>query len=140
MDLLRLDPCIHRCLLGRCLLGDSGADERRGGGIMEQRSKRKPHNWYAGYVCERKVQHRFGGHVVVLDRDKGGDLFFPRIDSAERWICIWEPTPESAEAERFGSRILVCDTKASAISQMKCASLGLDDFSAFVNYDEWEKN
>lgn len=54
---------------------------------MTEVSRRKPHNNQAGYVCERKVQHTRGGHIVLLDRDNGGDW----IDAPHRWVLSWEP-------------------------------------------------
>lgn len=43
-------------------------------------SKRKPYNNDAGYVCSLKCPD--GGHVVIYDREKGGDW----IDGDERWV------------------------------------------------------
>lgn len=94
---------------------------------------RKPHNGYLGYVAERKVLHSIGGHIVIIDRDKGGDW----IGSEERWVLIWEPLPGSAALERFGARIMECDTRANAFSLMKCAAVEPEDF-CFVDLDEME--
>lgn len=40
----------------------------------ETKSKRKPHNDLAGYVCERKSFHpKLLGYFVIFDKNKGGE-------------------------------------------------------------------
>lgn len=95
-------------------------------------SNRKPHNWFAGYVAERKVKHPFGGHIIILDRDNGGEW----VDGGERWVLLWEPVPESINAQRFGPRIVEMSTRENAYSLMKSAAANVDDFCWFVCEDE----
>jgi hypothetical protein len=54
---------------------------------LAPRRSPKPHNVNAGYVCERKVRHAVGGHVVVYDRMRGFEC-----DADHRWIVMHEPS------------------------------------------------
>ena len=61
-------------------------------------SKRKPHSHLAGYVTERR--HPLGGHLVIYDRTKDGQVALDEIGKAEdgllqRWYIIWENSPLS---------------------------------------------
>jgi hypothetical protein len=79
-------------------------------------SKRKPYNGDAGYICSRKCPD--GGHVVVYDRQNGGDW----IDADTRWIV------SKYDAERLNEGVLEMATKAMAIDLMKDTAAGLDDW------------
>lgn len=59
----------------------------------QPRSRRKPHNHYAGYVTERRVICEHDGHLILLDRERGAD-----IDAPGRWIILWEPWQGSQPA------------------------------------------
>lgn len=83
-------------------------------------SNRKPHNDWDGYVCERKSHHpQLPGHLIVLDRQRGGDW----VDSNERWVVFYEPAKECG----FDQGIVGVPTKASAIDIMKHAANGGND-------------
>ena len=51
-----------------------------------EKSKRKPHNSNAGYVCELKC--RLGGHIVIYDNKNR----VVGIDTDSRWIVAHEPS------------------------------------------------
>jgi hypothetical protein len=76
-------------------------------------SKRKPYNGDAGYVASRKCED--GGHVVVYDRQNGGDW----IDGETRWIVA------KYDAERMNQGLLDFPTKADAIGFMKDTAAGI---------------
>lgn len=99
-------------------------------------SKRKPHNGYAGYVAERKVWHTVGGHIVLIDREKGGDW----IAAAHRWVLIWEPLPETLAEKHIGARLVDCKTRKEAYALMNAAAAmaGAGEFFYFVNDEDME--
>ena len=72
-------------------------------------SKAKPYNRVAGYVASRKVHNKYGGHMVIYDREKGADWI---ENASHRWIVGHEPS---------GKKVQVT-TRADAINLMKvCA-------------------
>ncbi len=75
-------------------------------------SKRKPYNDDAGYVCSRKCPD--GGHVVVYDRENGGDW----IDGEQRWVVA------RYNAGGLNEGLLDMVTKVDAIGQMKNTAWG----------------
>ena len=80
-------------------------------------SKRKPYNDDAGYVCSRKLPGN-NGHVVVYDREKGGDW----IDGSTRWIV------SHYDSEGRNDGLIDQPTKADAIGLMKDTVLGETDW------------
>lgn len=55
----------------------------------------KPHSDYAGYVFERRLG---SGHIIVIDRNNGGDWF--ETAEGHRWAILFEwPDVESFTAE-----------------------------------------
>ena len=49
------------------------------------KSKRKPHNDLAGYICELKSHHpKLPGHIVIVDREKGGDW----LEAPDRYVVV----------------------------------------------------
>ena len=75
-------------------------------------SKRKPYNDDAGYICSRKCAD--GGHVVVYDRQNGGDW----IDGTTRWVVA------KYDADRANQGLLDMPTKLDALHQMKGTATG----------------
>lgn len=78
-------------------------------------STRKPFNNDAGYVCSLKTGF---GHVVVYDREKGGDW----IDASTRWVLA----AYNHDKENIG--LLDCRTIRQARSDMKLTRDGMWDW------------
>lgn len=76
-------------------------------------SKRKPYNNDAGYVASRKCAN---GHVVVYDRNNGGDW----IDASTRWVVA------KYDTEGLNEGLLDMPTKSEALALMKDTAQGED--------------
>lgn len=74
-------------------------------------SKRKPYNDSPGYVASRKCRD---GHVVVYDREKGGDW----IDGSTRWVVA------HYNAEEANDGLLDMASKRQALDLMKDTAAG----------------
>lgn len=88
-----------------------------------ERSRRKPHNDLAGYVCERKSHHpKLPGHFAIFDKNKGGD--WVTGDDGNRWGLLHIKTDDT-------SGCVVCFTNlpsARAVMVEMCDGSNIADF------------
>ena len=86
------------------------------------RSQRKPHNHYAGYVCELKSKHaQLPGHFVVVDGYEQGCA--SKEGGDPRWYVMYEPTADCGN----NPTLIGFSNQRSAREMMKHAAAGGND-------------